>query len=102
MTLSRRHLLAALSTASAYSQTTFDTAINNGRVICPANNLDAVRSIGITNGVITAISPSPLKAKRIIDAKNHVVSPGFIDLHVHRQNDENNRYKARDGVTTSL
>jgi N-acyl-D-aspartate/D-glutamate deacylase len=102
MTLSRRHLLAALSTTSAFSQTTFDTAINNGRVICPANNLDAVRSIGISNGVITAISPTPLKAKRVIDAKNHVVSPGFIDLHVHRQDAENNRYKARDGVTTTL
>ena len=58
--------------------------------------------LDVTNGVITAISPTTLKAKRIIDAKNHVVSPGFIDLHVHRQNDENNRYKARDGVTTSL
>jgi hypothetical protein len=102
MTPTRRHFLAALSTAAADAQTTFDTAINNGRVIDPASGLDAVRSLGITNGIVTAISPTPLKGKKIIDAIGKVVSPGFIDLHVHRQNDENNRFKARDGVTTSL
>ena len=102
MTPSRRHFLAALSTSALQAQTTYDTAINNGRVIDPASGLDAVRSLGISNGVIAAISPTPLKGKRTVDAKGHVVSPGFIDLHVHRQNDENHRFKARDGVTTSL
>ncbi|MGO8126864.1 hypothetical protein ACC728_38990, partial [Rhizobium ruizarguesonis] len=80
-----RHFLAALATTAAHGQTTFDTAINNGRVIDPASTLDAVRSLGITNGVITAISPTPLKGKKTIDAKGQVVSPGFIDLHCHRQ-----------------
>jgi dihydroorotase-like cyclic amidohydrolase len=102
MTPSRRHFLATLATAAAHGQTTFDTAINDGRVIDPASTLDAVRSLGITNGVITAISPTPLKGKKNIDAKGQVVSPGFIDMHCHRQNDENYRYKARDGVTTCL
>ncbi|HEU0123027.1 MAG TPA: amidohydrolase family protein [Bryobacteraceae bacterium] len=101
MTLTRRHLLAALSSA-AYAQTSFDIAINNGRVIDPASNLDAVRSLGISNGVVTALSPTPLKAKKVIDASNLVVSPGFIDMHCHGQTDENYKYKARDGVTTAL
>jgi len=101
MTLSRRHLLAALSPA-AFAQAPLDTAINNGRVIDPFSGLDAVRSVGIANGVVTSLSPTPLKAKRVIDAKGMVVSPGFIDLHCHRQNDENYKYKARDGVTTCL
>ena len=101
MTPSRRRFLIALST-TAHAQVTFDTAINNGRVIDPASGLDATRSLGITNGVITAISPAPLRAKKIIDAKGLVVSPGFIDLHCHGQNDENYKYKARDGVTTAL
>jgi len=102
MTPSRRHFLAALATSAAQAQATYDTAINNGRVIDPATTLDAVRSLGITNGVITAISPTPLKGRKTIDAKGQVVSPGFIDLHCHRQNDENYRYKARDGVTACL
>lgn len=38
----------------------------------------------------------------MIDAHGLVVSPGFIDLHQHGQNEENNRFKAMDGVTTSL
>ena len=101
MTPSRRSFLVALST-TAHAQVVFDTAINNGRVIDPASGLDATRSLGITNGVITAISPAPLRAKKIIDAKGLVVSPGFIDLHCHGQNDENYKYKARDGVTTAL
>ena len=101
MTPSRRSFLVALST-TAHAQVNFDTAINNGRVIDPASGLDATRSLGITNGVITAISPAPLRAKKIIDAKGLVVSPGFIDLHCHGQNDENYKYKARDGVTTTL
>ncbi|MDE3197999.1 MAG: amidohydrolase family protein, partial [Acidobacteriota bacterium] len=31
-----------------------------------------------------------------------IVAPGFIDIHSHGQDDENYRYKARDGVTTAL
>ncbi|MFN0102723.1 MAG: amidohydrolase family protein [Bryobacteraceae bacterium] len=97
---SRRHFLGSL--AAAQAQTNFDTAINNGRVIDPASGLDAIRSLGIANGVVTAIGPAPLNAKKIIDAKGLIVSPGFIDLHSHGQSEENYRYKARDGVTTAL
>lgn len=100
--MDRRHFLAALSTATAQAQTSYDTAINNGRVIDPASGLDGVRSLGITDGVVTAISSTPLKGKKIVDANGLVVSPGFIDLHCHGQSDENYRYKARDGVTAAL
>ena len=80
----------------------FDTAIVNGRVLDPETNLDAVRSIGIQGGRITAISVNPLHGKTVIDAKGLVVAPGFIDLHSHGQTPENYRFKARDGVTTAL
>jgi dihydroorotase len=79
-----------------------DIAINNGRVLDPATNLDAVRHIGIRGGKIVEISATPLTATRVIDASHLTVVPGFIDLHSHGQTAENYRFKARDGVTTAL
>ncbi len=76
--------------------------IRNGRVIDPESGLDAVRSVGIRGGRIAAISTGALAGKRMIDARGLVVAPGFIDLHVHGQNDENYRIYAMDGVTTAL
>jgi N-acyl-D-aspartate/D-glutamate deacylase len=80
----------------------FDLVINNGRVMDPASNLDAVRHVGIRGGKIAEISQIPLTAKRTIDATGLVVAPGFIDLHSHGQTPENYRFKARDGVTMAL
>ncbi len=80
----------------------FDIVIANGRVMDPESKLDAVRFIGIRGHHIAAISASPLKGKRTIEAQGLVVTAGFIDLHSHGQTDENYRYKAMDGVTTAL
>ena len=93
--------LAFILTLPAFAQS-YDLAINNGRVMDPESNLDAVRHLGLGGGKIVKISRSPIQAKRVIDARNHVVSPGFIDLHQHGQTDENYRLKARDGCTTAL
>ncbi len=80
----------------------YDIVIRNGRVIDPESGLDAVRSVGIRGGRIAAVSAAALPGKRIIDARGLVVAPGFIDLHVHGQDDENYRVYAMDGVTTAL
>jgi N-acyl-D-aspartate/D-glutamate deacylase len=80
----------------------FDTVILNGRVIDPESNLDAVRHLGISNGVIQAISEQPLRGRSTIDGTGLVVSPGFIDLHQHGQTPDDYRFKAMDGVTTAL
>ncbi len=84
------------------AQAPFDLVIANGRAMDPESRLDATRHIGIRNGRIAAISPTPLPGRKTIDAKGLVVTSGFIDLHSHGQSDENYRYKARDGVTTAL
>ncbi len=100
-----RHCLAGVMmlVLSGPSQgTPFDIVIRNGRVIDPESGLDAVRSIGIRGGRIAALSAGTLAGKRVIDARGLVVAPGFIDLHVHGQNDENYRIYAMDGVTTAL
>ncbi|MDQ3012502.1 MAG: amidohydrolase family protein, partial [Acidobacteriota bacterium] len=68
----------------------------------PESGLDAIRHVGIRGGRIAAISTSALRGRTVVDVKGLVVAPGFIDLHSHGQDEENYRYKARDGVTTAL
>lgn len=97
-------LAAALALpAAAHAQARpYDVVILNGRVIDPESGLDAVRSVGIRDGRIAALSRGTLRGREVIDAKGLVVAPGFIDLHAHGQNDENYRVFAMDGVTTAL
>ena len=89
------------ASAVAHGQV-YETVIANGRVMDPESGLDAPRNIGIANRRIAAISQSKLDGRVVIDARGLVVSPGFIDLHSHGQDDENYHYKAHDGVTTAL
>ena len=80
----------------------FDLVVNHGRVMDPASGLDAIRHLGTEDGVITRISEQPLAGGRSIDAAGLVVSPGFIDLHAHGQDEVSNHYQAGDGVTTAM
>ncbi|HUQ92457.1 MAG TPA: amidohydrolase family protein [Bryobacteraceae bacterium] len=93
-------LFLGLSLAGAAQ--TYDLVVAGGRVMDPESKLDAVRHLGIRGGKIAAISATPLTGTRTIDAKGLVVAPGFIDLHAHGQDAENQRYQVRDGVTTAL
>jgi len=86
----------------AESSPAYDLVILNGRVIDPESRSDSIRNIGISNGTIKAIATKKLAGRTVIDARGLVVSPGFIDLHQHGQDDENYRFKAMDGVTTAL
>ncbi len=90
-----------LLTLPAFSQT-YDLVIQGGRIMDPDSGLDAVRNVGVIAGKIKIITSKPIKGKDTIQAKNLIVAPGFIDIHSHGQDDENYRYKARDGVTTAL
>ena len=80
----------------------FDLVIVHGRVIDPESGLDAVRSVGVRNGKIAAISDGTLSGRETIDAAGLVVAPGFIDLHSHQQTDETYRCQVLDGVTTAF
>lgn len=63
--------------------------IKNGRVIDPANGIDGEFDVLIEKGKIRSVLPRGTHPKgeidgtRILDAKNMVVAPGFIDMHVH-------------------
>ena len=95
---------AALTLAACATQppVTYDLVIANGRVMDPESGLDDVRHVGIRGGKIEAVSATPLAGTRVIDAANHVVAPGFIDLHEHGQQEESYRMMVRDGVTSAF
>ena len=95
------HIFVGLLSSAAYAGD-LDMAINNGRVIDPASGLDAVRSVGIRDSKIVAISEASFDAKQVVDASGLVVSPGFINLHSHSVAEPGYRLELLDGVTTVL
>jgi N-acyl-D-aspartate/D-glutamate deacylase len=95
-------VLALAGCAPPPAEPPFDLVVANGRVIDPESGLDGVRHVGIRAGAIAALSPTPLTGARTIDAANHVVAPGFIDLHEHGQQEESYRMMVRDGVTSAF
>jgi dihydroorotase-like cyclic amidohydrolase len=54
----------------------FDLVINNGLVVRPEGS--SRTNIGITNGVIAAISNEALTGREVIDATGLVVMPGAV------------------------
>lgn len=60
--------------------------IKNGRVIDPSQSLDMVSDIYVQGDRVKEISEridTPRKSDTVIDASGQVVSPGFVDIHVH-------------------
>ena len=81
----------------------YDLVIKNGRVMDPESNYDRVANVGIKDGKIAVITTDKISGKESIDAKGHVVAPGFIDLHSHVVSVPfGQKQTLRDGVTTPL
>lgn len=95
-------LTLAVTAAGAQTNATFDLVLQNGRVIDPQTQLDAVRNVGVRDGKIVVVSEERLRGKRTVDARGLVVAPGFVDLHSHGQQLPASRMQAFDGVTTAL
>ena len=87
--------------------------IKNGRVVDPANKIDAVQDVFVADGRIAAIGAAPagFVAEQVIDATGLVVAPGLVDLSA-RLREPGYEYKATleselnaalaGGVTTLL
>jgi len=56
--------------------------IKNGRLIDPANGIDAVQDLYIADGKVVSVGSAPegFDAARTIDATGLVVAPGLVDL----------------------
>src|SRR5581483_5485037 len=58
--------------------------IANGRVIDPSQNFDAVADLWLAGDRVLGIGPQPGRtADRTLDAAGLIVTPGWIDMHVH-------------------
>jgi len=55
--------------------------LKNARIVDPVRNIDEVGDIAIADGVI--VDAAALKSPEVIDLTGKVLSPGFIDVHVH-------------------
>ena len=61
----------------------YDLLIKNGSVIDGTGSATKQADLGIKDGVIVSIGQVEGDALETIDAKDLVVSPGFIDIHTH-------------------
>ncbi len=96
---------------------TYDMVITGGRVPDFSTGALKCTSLGIADGKIAAVVPADdtaateellREAGEVVDADGHVVSPGFIDIHMHEENISETddyligRYMVRMGVTSCL
>jgi len=76
--------LFSLLLLSCNNRDPYDIVIRNGTIIDGSGSGEFISDIGIRDGKITDIRRlKNAKAVQTIDATGLVVSPGFIDLHVH-------------------
>ncbi len=62
-----------------------DILLKGGQLIDPKNKIDAKMDIGITNGKISQVASdiAAARAKKVVDVRGMIISPGLIDIHVH-------------------
>jgi len=63
----------------------YSIIIKEGRVIDPKNNIDAVMDIAINDGKIVKLAKNidPKEGIQVVNAKGLYVTPGLVDIHSH-------------------
>jgi N-acyl-D-amino-acid deacylase len=64
-----------------------DIAILGGRVIDPETNTDREANVYVKDGTINKIGKESIAARHVLEASGLVVTPGFIDIHMHREDE---------------
>lgn len=64
---------------------TYDLVIKGGKVVDPSQDLEAPRDVAIRDGKIAHIAADipAAQARKTLDARGKIVTPGLIDLHTH-------------------
>jgi len=83
-----------------------DLLIRNGILLDPVNRSEKRLNLGVRQSTIAYIGEEAPAAKRLIDAEGLMVSPGFVDTHMHDEELEDpgtiQQALLRQGVTTAL
>ena len=85
-----------------------DLLIENGLILDGTGNPGYYGAVGVDGDEVRIFRGdlSSVEAARTIDAKEHVVCPGFIDMHAHSGlvilSDPRHEPKVRQGITTEL
>jgi dihydroorotase len=63
----------------------YDLLIRGGRVIDPSQGMSEERDVAISGGKIVRVAAKipEAEARQVLDARNKIVTPGLIDIHVH-------------------
>jgi N-acyl-D-aspartate/D-glutamate deacylase len=83
-----------------------DIVIRNGLVIDGSGDAPIIQDIAIDNGLITTLGHVPGMGREEIEARDRIVTPGFVDIHTHYDGqatwDSRLTPSAWHGVTTAV
>ena len=61
----------------------YDLVIRGGQVFDGDGGAPFVADVAVKDGVIAALGEVPGRGEEEIDARGHIVTPGFVDVHTH-------------------
>ncbi|MCJ7502062.1 MAG: hypothetical protein MUP80_03245, partial [Acidobacteriia bacterium] len=78
-------ILFVLSLVTEVSAQTYDLLLKGGRVIDPANQMNAPRDVAVKGDRIALVAENipASEAKKVVDVTGYYVTPGLVDIHAH-------------------